>query len=223
MKYFPLITWLLLALLFFTLVACGKGPIGSPTSNPNIVYTQIWETVAVGQTQTAAAVPPTQAATNTPEATVTPKVTNTPLVSSTPASGDATAVPSSQPTASNTLRPTSQATCDNFQFVSDVTVPDGSEVSAGSTIIKTWQIKNLGPCDWNQDYMLTFGWGGEGTDWKTATPTNFSKIVKPGETLDVSIELQVPSEAGSYGAVFRIRNDDDIYFGPTLTIYIVVK
>lgn len=214
------LAWFLLACIFL-LVACGS-PKAEPTAaNPDQAYTQIWETVAAGQTKTAAAAPPTLDATVTNQATMTPKNTNTPLVSTTP-SGDATA----QPAATDTrVRPTapSQQLCDNAAFVTDVTYSDGSDVSPGQTIVKTWRIKNLGPCEWTEEYMLTYGWGGEGTEWNKADPTHFSKNVAVGETIDVSIELVVPDEVGEYGGIFRVRNADDVYFGPTLTIYIVVK
>jgi hypothetical protein len=205
--------------LVLILAACGGGKPTPTASDPNQAYTQIWQTVAAGQTQTAGAAP---VATNTPEASVTPRPTNTSLVSPTSAvsTPDFTAVPA---TTNTRPKATSQASCDNFQFVDDVTIPDGSEIAAGTSFVKTWRIKNLGPCEWNEEYMITFGWGGEGTDWKTAAPNAFSKVVKVGDTIDLSMELVAPDEPGSYGGVFRVKNPDDVYFGTTLTIYIVVK
>ena len=208
--------------LFLTLMlilsACGGKPTATQSA-PNLAYTQIWETVAAGQTQTAGAAPLT---TDTPQVSPTPKSTNTPLMSPTSA-GSTPDFTAAAPAATNTRpRSTAQASCDNFQFVSDVSIPDGSEIEAGTSFVKTWRIKNLGPCEWNQDYMITFGWGGEGTDWKTADPMAFSKAVKVGDTIDLSMELVAPDEKGDYGAVFRVKNPDDVYFGPTLTIYIVV-
>lgn len=223
MKYLARISYLVLPLIFIALVACGKGS-PTATSDPNLVYTQIWETVAAGQTLTAESVPPTLEATNTLAATQTPKMTNTPLISSTPSSSDGTAAPTTnQPTAANTPRPTSQAVCDNSQFVTDVTYTDGTEVPAGQAIIKTWRIKNLGPCKWNQDYMLVFGWGGDGTEWSTTAGTHFKSVVEVGDTIDLSIELLAPTKAGTYSATYRTQNDKGFNFGPTLTILIVVK
>ncbi len=223
MKSLARMSYLVISFALVILAACGKGPASSPTSNPNRVYTQIWETVAVGQTQTAAAMPPTQEATNTPEATVTPKMTNTPLVSSTPAAGETAVAPTGQATTANTPRPTSQDLCDNAEFVTDVTYPDNTVVTAGLAIIKTWRIKNLGPCKWNQDYKLVFGWGGDGTEWSTTPGSYFNKLVEVGDTIDLSIELLVPTKAGTYSATYRTQNDNDFNFGPTLTIVIVVK
>jgi predicted small lipoprotein YifL len=219
MKTSPLVTWLFLALLLVTLAACGKGALGTPTSNPNLVYTQIWETVVVGQTQTQAALPPTQAATSTPEITSTPRNTNTPLVSSTPAAGTVSVTPAVK----NTTNPSTGGACDNATFVADVTYPDNSEVPAGQPIIKTWRIKNLGPCTWNQDYTLVYAWGGDGTNWSKNSASHFVKLIPPGDMIDLSMELDVPSEPGTYTGVFRTMNDNDYFFGPTLTIVIKVK
>jgi hypothetical protein len=220
MKPLNILSFSLLAIFLFTLAACGKGTQGTPTaSNPDLVYTQIWETVVVGQTQTQAALPPTQAATNTPEFTSIPKDTNTPLVSSTPAAGDT----SITPVVRNTPNPSTGEACDNAIFVTDVTYPDNSEVPAGQAIIKTWRIKNLGPCTWNQDYRLAFAWGGDGTNWKTNSLVHFVELVPPGDMIDLSIELDVPTELGTYTGTFRTMNDSDYYFGPTLTIVIKVK
>ena len=229
MKHLARILILTIPLILIVLSACGGGAPTSTASSPNQAYTQIWKTVAAGQTQTAGAASPTPQASETPKASVTPKVTNTPLISPTGSAGATAAttdVPGSTkaPTATKTTaRSGSGDVCDNFQFVSDVTYPDGSEVPAGTTIIKTWRIKNLGPCEWNEDYEITYGWGGEGTNWNTSSPVRFGKTVKVGESIELSMELDTPEEAGDYGAVFRVCNDDAVYFGPTLTIYVVVK
>jgi hypothetical protein len=219
MTRYTKIAWLLIAFALLSLVACGgKQPV-SPTADSNLVYTQIWQTVEAVQTQTALAMPPEPTVTNTPEISLTPKPTNTPLITSTPLVSEASSTPLVLPTAAGT----SQSVCDNYQFVADVTYPDGTVVSPGTPIIKTWSIKNLGPCTWNQDYSIVFGWGGDGTDWKGTKAVSFSKVVLPGEILEISVSLAIPTQAGDYGASFRLQNDDNFNFGDTLTIFIKVK
>lgn len=90
---------------------------------------------------------------------------------------------------------------------------------------KTWTLKNLGPCTWNQDYTLIFGWGGQGTNWNTTKPVNLSKLVAPDDTIDVSVELTAPSTSGEYVGVFTLQNDKGVNFPPgqQVTIDIVVK
>ncbi|MBB4686179.1 NBR1-Ig-like domain-containing protein [Amycolatopsis jiangsuensis] len=42
---------------------------------------------------------------------------------------------------------------DNTRFVADVTVPDGTEVHAGETVQKVWELENAGSVSWHQRYL----------------------------------------------------------------------
>jgi hypothetical protein len=210
------IAWLFLAFALIGLAACGGG---SPTTDPSLAYTQIWQTVAAAQTQTALYASPTPQISNTPSISPTPHATNTPLLTSTLLPG----VPSATSFSISTLVGTQSAACDNAGFIDDVTYPDYSEVAVGTSFLKTWRIKNLGPCTWNQDYRLIFGWGGVGTNWNTTPPSLFTAIVLPGETLDVSVTLTAPTTGGDYAATFRLQNDKGYNFGPSLTVVVTAK
>ncbi len=83
-----------------------------------------------------------------------------------------------------------------MQYVADVTIPDGYVAVPGEVMIKTWTVKNLGPCSWNQDYALVFGWGGVGTNWDTIGSVNLTNKVAPGETIDISVSLRSPQGQG---------------------------
>ena len=216
MKSLTKISWLLMAFSLVVLSACGGGnAAATPTVDTGPIYTEIASTALALQTQTAQAVP---TATDTPQASSTPEATNTPLITDTPLPGTASATP----LVLNTPKATSQVSCDNMAYVADATIPDGYVAAAGEIMKKTWTIKNLGPCAWNQDYLLVFGWGGVGTDWNTAAPVHLSKVVHPGETVDISVTLRAPHPSGVYGAFFRFQNDNGFNFGPTLTIDIKV-
>jgi hypothetical protein len=219
MKYLIKISWLLIAFALLTLAACGGGTSVTPTVDSAPVFTQIAQTALAMQAETALAVPPTPTVTNTPEAELTPKVTNTPLITDTPLPG----TPSVTPLVLNTPKATTQQACDNMEGVADVTYPDGTEVPAGASFTKTWRIKNLGPCTWNQDYSLKFGWGGEGTNWNTVQPVYLLDKVLPGETVEISVTLTAPTTSGEYVAAFRLQNDSGFNFGPVQTVDIQVK
>lgn len=210
------LTWFLMAFILFGLAACGKG---TPTNDPSLAITQIWQTVEAAQTQTALAASPTPSITNTPAISPTQRATNTPLLTNTPLPG----VPSATPFAISTPAGTQSAACDNAIGIADVTYPDGSEVIAGAPFIKTWRVKNLGPCTWDQDYSLIFGWGGVDTNWNTTPPSYFTAIVLPGETLEISVTLRAPTTAGNYAASFRLHNDKGYNFGPVQTVVVTVK
>jgi len=218
MSRFGKATWLWTALLMVVASACGKGAAVSPDA----VYTQAAETAVVQLTATALAAPPTPTITATPLVSEVPQNTNTPLLSPTPLAG----VPSATPLGFATLPGPSQTSCDNFRFVTDVTYPDGMEVPAGSSFVKTWRVTNLGPCSWNKNYHLVYGWGGVGTNWNTAGPVAFPGVITPGQNMEISVTLTAPTKPGSYSAAFRLKNANGYVLAPlniALTVVITVK
>ena len=67
---------------------------------------------------------------------------------------------SSVPT--DTPVPTAGAACDRAQFISDVSVPDGTMFAPNTAFSKTWRLKNVGTCTWTTGYSVVFaaaiGW-----------------------------------------------------------------
>lgn len=52
-------------------------------------------------------------------------------------------------------RPLATPVCiDNLTFISDVSIPDGTEVQANATLDKRWEVKNSGNCNWDEHYRL---------------------------------------------------------------------
>ena len=217
MQRIRIIPWLLLAVSLPVLSACGGVSGGAtPTIDTAPVYTQIAATALALQAQTAIAVP---TATNTPKVSPTPKATNISLATETPLAGTATATR----VALKTPLATSQASCDNMQYVADVTYQDGYVAAPGEYMIKTWTVKNLGPCAWNKNYVLVFGWGGVGTSWNTIGSVNLTKDVAPGETIDISVSLEAPKISGDYSAIFVLQNDKGFNFPPGQVLSISIK
>jgi len=217
MKRHMKIFWLLTALALLGLSACGAGGlIATPTVDSALIFTQIASTALALQTQTVLAMP---TATSTPQVPPTAQMTNT--ATSLPGMGPATATP----LALTTPLASSQAGCDNMKYIADVTIPDGYVAAHGEVMKKTWTVQNLGPCTWNQNYVLIFGWGGQGTDWNTAQPAHLVKVVAPGENIDITVPLKAPSTPGEYVGTFKLQNDKGVNFPPgqQLTIDIVVK
>lgn len=195
-------TWLLPAVLVLLVSACGA----QPTTSPDVFYTQAAETMVIARTQTALSASNTPTETQALAATSTPEATNTPLLTSTFTPGAAT----NTPFAFNTPQPTRSGVCDNANFVADVTIPDGQEVLAGSTFVKTWRFKNLGPCTWTTSYHVVFSYvsdTGKNGIFTPPGPVAFPKTVVPGEEVDLSVTLTAPTKADGYQVVFVIQND----------------
>jgi hypothetical protein len=171
--------------------ACNL-PSAQPTeqANPNAVFTAAAETVVAQLTQGAllnptnpppTIAPPTSSpveSTNTPEPVIPPVATSAPVAAPTTA-------------------------CDAAQFVTDVTIPDGTPFSGGATFVKTWRLKNIGTCTWNSAYALVFD---SGTAMGGAASVPLSGTVAPGGSVDVSVNLQAPSADGTYRGFWGLTN-----------------
>ena len=100
--------------------------------------------------------------------------------------------------------------CDQAQFVSDLTVPDGSSFAPGSTFTKTWRLMNIGTCGWTTGYNLVWA-GGDlaGAPLSVRLPVD----VAPGQMVDLSVNLTAPPTGGHYKSLFKISNISGAQFG----------
>lgn len=125
-------------------------------------------------------------------------VTATPTVTGTP--------PTPTPTKSVTPQPNA---CDRAQFISDVTVPDGTTFAPGYSFSKTWRLKNVGTCTWT-NYSLIFDSGEKmGGPDSALIPTS----VAPGQTVDITIQLTSPTTAGTYRGYWKLQSNTGVPFG----------
>lgn len=109
------------------------------------------------------------------------------------------------PTATNTAC-THAAT-----FVADVTVPDGSQMSAASTFVKTWRIQNSGTCPWDGRYQLVHVDGP--TLGAVLEKVPLPGVVAPGQTVDLSVTMQAPATPGSYQSNWKLQTPQGSTFG----------
>ena len=100
------------------------------------------------------------------------------------------------------FRRTSTSGCDQAQFVTDVTVPDGTTFAPNAPFTKTWRLKNVGTCTWTTAYSLVFVSG----DRMGGVTTLIPQAVVPGQTVDLGINFKAPSLAGSYRGYWQLKN-----------------
>lgn len=169
---------------------------------------------AAAQVQTAAA--STVSAQLTQSAALVPTATDTPLPTSTQAATET-------PLVGNTPLPTTSGGdgdgCDSIAFITDVTVPDGTDMAPGATFTKTWRIRNSGSCTWNTSYSVVFNggnaMGGPATQALAASVT-------PNSTVDISINMTAPATLGRYTGYWALRNSTGKVFGSFFVIIDVV-
>lgn len=158
---------------------------------------------ALGQEAPTATLAPT----DTPAPTVTQAIIATEPQATTPETPTVdpnlpTATLAASPT-SDVPRPTNPPDCKNSaSFVADVTIPDNTEVEAGSTFVKTWRIANTGTCVWGPDYTLVHY-----SDERMGAPSSIPLgVTYPGQSFDISISLTAPKTVGAHRANFVIKN-----------------
>ncbi|GAB4485086.1 MAG: hypothetical protein Fur0016_09630 [Anaerolineales bacterium] len=91
--------------------------------------------------------------------------------------------------------------CVYATYVMDVTIVDGMVILPGTTFTKTWRIKNGGSCKWDANFAMVQV-GGDKMGEQTRFP--LTRVVYPGQEVDVSVTLTAPSTNGKYASQWRL-------------------
>jgi hypothetical protein len=196
-----------LIVVFMVLTACTLfSPKPTPTE-PGALYTQAAETVIANLTQSAGtsapvetSIPPTETLTPTATPTETPTATSVPPTNTPTSTSTPTFTPSPTPVPCNWAR-----------FVEDVNVKDGTVFPPNASFTKTWLIKNIGTCTWNDQYDLVFV---QGDRMDAPKAVDFPEgRVRPGESVELSIDLTAPDSEGRHRGYWMLRSDTGTVFG----------
>jgi hypothetical protein len=116
-----------------------------------------------------------------------------------------------EPTSTPTPLPTPIKECqDRLSILADVTIPDGTRMDPGEKFRKTWRLRNSGSCTWTNDYALVFISGYQMLGPEVA---RLPGEMKPGDVVDVSLNLQSPTANGTYRGYWMLRNENMGFFG----------
>ena len=123
-------------------------------------------------------------------------------------------------------------------FVSDVSIPDETQVALGSTFTKTWLVKNTGQQDWPEDTTLRLSLRdnrGEELPLFLSHVEGDQLIVlhddipvqcPAGRCVEITVKLQVPLTAATTGrsilSYFSLHGGDFWSFGDQLHVDVVV-
>ncbi|KAJ5075328.1 protein ilrun [Anaeramoeba ignava] len=108
---------------------------------------------------------------------------------------------------------------ESIKFEKHLRVLDSAEFQPNETFTKGWRFRNNGSCDWEEG--LTIKWFG-GNDLRRNREVVKIPPKKPGETVDVFLKMQAPSEPGRYVGYYRIVFSDDFHFGEQFFVVIHV-
>ena len=106
----------------------------------------------------------------------------------------------------------------NSSFVTDVTIPDGTEIQAGTTFDKTWRVRNNGCAAWPAGTLLVF-FSGDQLGASASVPVPATAI---DATADISVSMTAPTETGEYVGYWQLQAPDGGNFGPHVFANIVV-
>jgi hypothetical protein len=196
------ISFIGIIVLALTLSACSAGGDSTPTPTAvdiNSIFTEVVATI----TEQAAEFTPTETATPTE----TPTIAMTPTIAS-----DLTATLPGVGSNGSGL-------CDDSTYVSDVTIPDNTQVLPGQTFQKTWKIQNAGSCAWNTSYSIGFLSG----EQMGGAKTNLTSSVNPGYQIEVTVNMTAPSTVGTYTGKWILSNAGGTNFGAWVSVTIVVS
>ena len=104
-------------------------------------------------------------------------------------------------------------------FVSDVTIPDNTEVKGGAGFVKTWRIRNTSLCAWETGYELAYAEGDQmGAPASVPVPPTARDAA-----VDISVPFTAPVTSGLYTSTWRMRNQSGLPFGNRVFVVIRVS
>jgi hypothetical protein len=188
----------------------------TPTIDPNTVLTAAAETADVRLTEIILTTP---SSTPVPP-TFTPDVTQTLMAQTAEAQLTLVGQASNTPafTATATPAPT-VSSADQALFVSDVTIPDGTDLQPGVSFTKTWRLSNAGTSTWTTSYSLVFISGDRMGD---VSSVKLEEEIAPGKQVDISVDLVAPASTGHYRGYWKMLNAAGQFFEDSVYVDIDV-
>jgi DNA-binding XRE family transcriptional regulator len=80
----------------------------------------------------------------------------------------------------------------------------------GESFSKTWRLVNSGTCVWTNSYAVVWF---SGEDIGVTREQFFITQVKPGQAIDVTVDMIAPEESGTYQSNWKLRNQAGNLFG----------
>lgn len=107
------------------------------------------------------------------------------------------------------------------QFVADLTIPDDSQLSAGTPFLKQWLVKNNGQRKWDNRFRLVYV-GGD--DPFTGIFSHVAPDTEPGQEAILTLPMVAPTAPRSspYISYWRLHDDRNNPFGNRFWAKIIV-
>jgi transcriptional regulator with XRE-family HTH domain len=109
------------------------------------------------------------------------------------------------------------------KFIADVTLPDGSLVTVGAELTKTWRLENAGAAPWIRMRLVRVG-PCDGMGVLASPPSVPIPTTGPGEQVDISVSLRAPLTPGTSIAIWKMVDEGGQLVFPDLRdgLYVLV-
>jgi Ig-like domain from next to BRCA1 gene len=107
----------------------------------------------------------------------------------------------------------------NLEFLQDVTIPDNTTISLGSTIDKQWLVKNSGTCNWDSTYHIKW----VGGDPLSANQEQVLYPARAGTQATLQILFTAPTVEGTYESAWQAYGPDGTTFGDPIYMKVIVQ
>ena len=140
-----------------------------------------------------------------------------------------TATPAPQPTATPrpaATRPPPQC-LDGAKWIADLNLDDRNMTAPpvmqpGQPFSKGWRMQNAGTCDWTPSTVIAYVSGNVPAAQMGGQPVAVGRTVKPGEMIDLWVNLVAPVQPGVYQAFWQMSNAKGVPFGERVWVGIQV-
>jgi Ig-like domain from next to BRCA1 gene len=202
-----LVTLLALLVALFLSACGGSDADATPTVSVELIQTQAVLTYQAQLTQTALANPTstsTLTESPTPAATFSAPTISSPIaIATTP-----------------TIIGGGSSACYGLSYVSDVTIPDGTQVTPGQSFTKTWRVSNTGTCAWEAGFTFNVVSG----DAMGGTAVTLNQRVEAGRQYEFSVPMVAPTnKTGTLTGYWQLSDANGSFFGDQVYVEVDVS
>lgn len=118
-----------------------------------------------------------------------------------------------------TPQPTPSPDCVSWlAFLSDITIPDGTNVKPGEILDKRWLVENSGSCNWDSRFSLRLI---AGLDMGVQNEMPLYPA-RSGTQAEVRIQFTAPTDPGIFRSAWQAQDPQGNLFGDPIFIEVVV-
>ncbi|MDY0125583.1 MAG: NBR1-Ig-like domain-containing protein [Anaerolineaceae bacterium] len=100
--------------------------------------------------------------------------------------------------------------CLQITYISDLSIPDGTKLNAGTAFTKIWRLQNSGSCNWDSGFDIVFT---KGNQLGANAVYDIPYAVPSGQYVDISINMVAPSVNGKYSSEWMLKSSNGVVFG----------